>query len=201
MDTTDSPDGPFAVDGPASAGTRPLTPGAREWAPGATSGAKLAIGDREWLLPLAMTSPDFDRWRDEMIRQCAFRGSYSAELLREVGQLLLMVNYDLRADEAFFLVRLAELDPLRDALEECLLAYSGNRECGYHHWVRSSLIANGIAPEAVDDSDLPHVLTQLLETGRAMPPDRFMGVAIEGEKYRSIANMASPRPAPGAPAT
>lgn len=195
MDTTESPAEPFASDAPELDESRPLTPEARAWGPD-VDGAKLQIGDREWLRPLAMTSTDFDRWRNEMIRQCAFKGTYSADLLHEAGQLLLMVNYDLQADEAFFLVRAAGLDSLRDALEEALLAYSDNREVGYHHWMRSSLLANGLSPEAIDDSDLPHVLSQLLMTGRAVPPDKFLGVAIEGGQYRAIANMAVPATPP-----
>lgn len=194
MDTTSTPE-PFAPDAPELAETRPLTPEARAWEPGATVGAKLAIGDHTWLLPLAMTSADLDPFRNEMIRQCAFKGTYSADLLRDAGQLLLMMGYDLRANEAYYLIRSAPLDPLRDALEEALLAYSDNREVGYHDWVRSSLIANGIAPELVDDADLPHVLNQLLATGRAVPPDKFLGVAIEGAQFQAIKNMAVPAPA------
>lgn len=171
----------------------PLTPERRAYEE--IDGNPLRIGDHEWLLPLMMTSPNFDTYRDEMIRQCSYEGKYTAELLRAAGQILLMCNYDLDGDEAFWLIHSAPLDDLRDAVEECLIAYA-DRRCEYHDWVRSALLANGLVPDLIPEADLPHVLVQLIKTGRAIPPQDFLGVAIAGEQHRRIKSMASPTQSP-----
>ncbi len=177
---------------------RPLTPAARRLdfadAPG---GVPLEIAGEAWTLPLMLTHPGMDALRERVLVRGYLRESYPAELLEEVGAILLGSAYDLSGPEQWLLAASAKLDDLRDAVEECLLAQS-DRPRGYRDWVRSSLLANGLDPDAIADADLPHVLHQLVATNRAIPAHEFLDVALAGARRAALLSGVTVAKAPPA---
>jgi len=181
---------------------RPLTPGARRLdCVDYDSGVPLEIAGEEWRLPLILVDPGMDGVRDELLRLGHLRGSYPRELLETAGAILLGSHYDLSGAEQWLLAASAKLDDLRDAVEECLLAQAG-RPREYRDWVRSSLLANALDPGLIPDADLPHVLHQLVATGRAIPAHEFLDVARAGaQRAALLSGLTIRRAAPTPPAT
>lgn len=184
---------------PAPEDPRPLTPKARRLE--FTDGVPLAIAGEEWLLPLMLTAEGMDPVREEILAFGHMRGSYPAGVLQKAGEILLGSNYDLTGPEQWLLIAQVRLDDLRDVVEECLLAQAG-RPREYRDWVRSSLLANALDPDAIADADLPHVLHQLVSTGRAIPAHEFLDVAVQGAQRAELLRgakvvKAAPSPAAG----
>ena len=110
--------------------------------------------------------------------------------------LLLQANYRLEPDEAVAIILAADTKDLVEAVLASIFAHDRGDDATrtYTNWARSSLLANGIDPAKIPVADLPHVLRQLVATGRAMPRGEF----IASESFaRARADLLSGGPERG----
>ena len=124
----------------------------------------------------ALTRSDLDREIDRFHEQIILGNELLLVDIMGVARRLLLVNYELRDDEA---ADLLEVDPgeeaevlARSVLES--LFGPDQRARGYVDWVRASLLANGLAPTSIPASALHDVLSILMATNRTLPPAQFI---------------------------
>ena len=95
--------------------------------------------------------------------------------LWQVAKQLLAVNYDLTSDELGTLLSAAPGAESRALASGIIQALFGaiDEERSYTHWVRASLLANGLGCVEIPAEDLGNVLAVLVATNRTSPLSRF----------------------------
>lgn len=160
---------PDAAPTPASRARRPLrgTP------------AVLADG-RAWTLSDAALRPALDAVRDRLFDSAEMRGKVAEADVVDAAWLMLLDGYDLAGREIAGLLAGVPVPGLWRAVADAMfgpdaaaIRAAGRPALTYSNWARSALLANGLAPAAIGPRDRPFVLKQLVDTGRAVPLERW----------------------------
>lgn len=189
-----APDGGFEVldasDLVEPPAPRPLTPQTRAF--GEIEGVPMSIAGVEWLLAFGGARDEMSAIRERLDESAWLNDQYPREDLAVAAEILLRANYYLDVIEAIELVGQTEVKELSEAVEHALFAFVP-RDRTYDDWVVSSLLCNGLDPASITTRDLPHVLHQLVMTGRAIPAGDFITAAVEGRKLKGLRAMARGR--------
>lgn len=138
------------------------------------AGVAVVMGDgREWILTHALTCKSLDPIRDKLFDFSVMAGRVFAKDVEAGAWVLLRTGYQLTLDEGVRLIVGADLEALKEAVFACLIGPE-LESVGYSQWVRSALLANGLRADDIAVEDLPHVLSQLVETGRAARLETFV---------------------------
>lgn len=177
-----------------SGGMTELTePGRRK--PGAGGTPVILADGREWLLasptyracPGGLTHPPIDPALDRLFDCLVLHESLSLCDIWEIARALLSVNYDLSDEELNQLLSVAPGAESRRLAAAVLDATLGSERHArsYCHWVRASLLANGLGLTEISTSDLPNVLAILVATNRTVPASWFVDTCKEAHE-RSV---------------
>ena len=136
-------------------------------------GIPATLGDGQtWLLARLGLSKIMTQIRDEIYDHSLVRGKVDLSSLSAVLYLALAENYDLTDEEIKGLITSTKLGGLVDEITRAVVPLAEHRRT-FTAWARSALFANGIRPSDVPPADLPHVLQQLVATGRAVPHEKY----------------------------
>jgi hypothetical protein len=153
-------------------------------------GVEAVMGDgRTWILALLGLSPALDEVRDRMFEDLAMDGGATFADILMVCYCALQANYVLSDREAFALIAATPPESIVDEILECVIPSLFGGDRSYTHWARSALLKNGIAPESLPPSDMPHVLHHLVAAGQALPPSRFTVVGRHVALRSSLRQM------------
>lgn len=148
-------------------------------------GVTLSDG-KEWILPTAITAAALTEIRDRLYDEIAYSGSVPVLEIKAAAWILLRSHHGLSQEQAAELLALPETRELTQAVCQALIDGPPTRT--YTNWVRSALLANGLDPTRIPANDVPHVLAQLVATGRAAPADEFVtSAAYERKRARLLA--------------
>ena len=123
-----------------------------------------------------LTTPDVDVEMDRFYEQIVLGDDIPLADIMAVGRILLLANYHLTDDEVAELLEVgvgAEAEALAGAVLESLFG-PDQRVRGYVDWVRTSLLANGLAISQIPASAINDVLTILMATNRTVSPSQFV---------------------------
>ncbi len=160
-------------------------------------GTAVIMGDgREWVLANYVPSlaPVFDRIYDDNL----MRGKYRPEDIRLATSYLLRENYDLTPEAIATLVIGADNDRLVFAVEDALFGPEREHRT-WSDWAIGSMFANGIDPATVPPSRLGVVLEILVETGRTVPPGKFISAAEAASTFALARRQVKPAEGPQGP--
>jgi hypothetical protein len=151
----------------------PLTPEARRRGD-FPAGATVTLSDNlEWPIPLGSQARILDQLRDRMFDQQTMTGKVDIADVLEVAYTLFTAGYDIDGTELTMLLTGVDPSTLATAVLTAMCAGdSGHRT--YGDWVDSALLANGLDRKNIPAKMLPHVLRQLVRTGRAEEPAAFI---------------------------
>jgi hypothetical protein len=124
--------------------------------------------------------------RDRIFDVWALDGveSIPEDLIRLAALPLLLVHHpELSVPEAQRLIADTAADVLGLVVRTCLFG-PDYRPRTYSAWARSALLANGLSPR-MDALDRPAVLWQLVQTGRAVPPERAIDSLIASQEWET----------------
>ncbi len=162
-----------------------LCPERREYEGASGTPAVLSDG-QTWLLADGGLRNALDGLRDRIDDEARLRGDVSMLDVSEAAGTLLRANYRLSIDEAADLVFGApDGDALTAAVLAALFGPPAPRRT-YTNWATSALLANGIDPASIPGDLRPHVLAQLVRTGRAIPVDEFVDSAVAAPQLAAI---------------
>lgn len=152
-----------------------ITPDSRKI--GVPQGTAIKINDDEWLLANVGLARIFNEYRNRIYQDIRLSNSVDMQDIRICAWYMLTHNYRLTEEEAGLLIATVEDDELVDTVTKNLLChYAEDNELSYTNWARSALLANGLDPVKITATDLPLVLRQLTETGRAIRLEDFTAV-------------------------
>lgn len=146
-------------------------------------GVPIRAGGKTWLLAHIGLARVADPARNRMFEDMVISSDVGMRDVHELAWIALAANYKLEASETAAVLKAAALEPegkaeLIEAVRSVAIVHEYEEEDrSYSAWVRSSLAANGLDPARIDRRELPHVLRQLVGTGRAMPPAEFTRAA------------------------
>ncbi|MDQ3168428.1 MAG: hypothetical protein M3P94_07245 [Chloroflexota bacterium] len=146
--------------------TEPTSPVSQRRRTGTPVGPTVMIDGHEWHLFPAGLAPIVAAERDRLYDDWVVKQSVQMEDIRLVAYYALHTNYYLSEADVARLVWVANPDELVAATMESLFPTAYRRT--WSAWARSALLANGLKPESIAGEDLPHVLAQLVQTGRAV---------------------------------
>ena len=152
--------------------------------PGASgSPVKLADG-RPWLLAIptfrpdveGLTRPRVDQPLDRIFASAVLDEDLSLKDVWEAARSLLKHNYDISDEEIATLIGVFTEAEGRSLAKEILGILFGTerRERTFTHWVRASLIANGLTDAEISSEDLMDVLAVLVSTNRTISLTKFI---------------------------
>ena len=149
---------------------------------------KLADGG-SWLLaspvflPRAegLTRPMVDQPLDNLFERSIRGENLEITDLFSIAKSLLLANYELSNEEVETLLEVAPGLESRTFFEGLLSALFGVSRCGksYTHWIRASLLANGIGIQEIPAGDLLDVIAILVATNRTVPLSKFADACHE----------------------
>ena len=158
------------------------------------SGIPVVLGDgATWLLADGGLLNALDPIRDKIDDSARIGGQVEMADIGQAAWIMLAANYRLSGPEIGGLILGASQGGLAAAVMEALFGPEHPRRT-YTTWAASALIANGIDPDAVPEGLRPHVLAQLVGTGRAIPIERFVESAVAAPKlaaFRARAEQAA----------
>lgn len=160
--------------------------------PGAI-GVEVRLADgRDWLLAHAGLGTGVDPIRDRMFDNANQTGSYAIDDLQLVTAHLLWRNYDVRPEEAVALIHFVDPAKLVPAVEEALFG-SNEPSWTYSQWAAVSLAANGIDPTKCPPVLMPKVLSLLMQSRKAPPPQAVIQSARKAALRARLRSMVTPR--------
>jgi hypothetical protein len=159
---------------------------------------RLADGE-PWLLaePLfrptstGLTTPDVDEEIDRFHDQIILGENVSLADVLAVARTLLLANYELSNEEVADLIEVEdgpEAETLAKVVLESLFG-PDQRVRTYSHWVRASLLANGLALSEIPASAINDVLTILMATNRTVTPTRFVDACRAAQDRDSLESL------------
>lgn len=155
------------------------------------AGVPVVLGDgRTWLLAWAGVARVLDAARDRMDDAARLRGQVEMSDVYDVAHLLLRANYELSGAEAAGLLLEAGRDALATAAMAALFGEPKPRRT-FTKWMMSSLYAAGLDPERIPPEWIPHVLDQLVSTGRAVPVGDYIDSAVAAPKLAALRARAA----------
>jgi hypothetical protein len=167
--------------------------------PGA-SGIPVTLSDgAKWLFAspvfkasqAALTSPNIDKLLDRIFEKLVLEKSVPLVEVMSAAGLLLKANYHLADEELSDLLEAdigGESNQLVEAILEVLFG-PAQAPRSYSHWIRASLLSNGLGATTIDARELPHVLALLVSTGRSIPLSGFADActaAVENERLEAL---------------
>lgn len=159
--------------------------------------AVLADG-RTWLLHPCGLADLLAEERNRIYDESVLTGNVAMEDIYRAARVALHVNYRLTEAEDTWLVACvlpADLDDFLQAVGNALLPTTILRRT-FDDWAYSALYANGLEPSAIPESRLPHVLDQLVRTGRAVPQNKYIDSAVAASKIGNLRGLIAPAPKP-----
>jgi len=154
------------------------------------AGVPVVLGDgATWLLADGGLRNALDPIRDRMDDAARLSGQVDMTDVGEAAWLMLAGNYDLARDQLAALILGADHGALAKAVMEALFGPEAPRRT-YTAWAASALIASGIDPAAVPGDLRPHVLAQLVGTGRAIPLESYIESAAAAGRLAAIRSRA-----------
>jgi hypothetical protein len=142
-------------------------------------GIALEIEGREWTLARLGLARCVSAQRDRIYEDLRLHKEPDRSAVRLIAYYQLRANYELTDEQTVRLIQAANPDELATTTIEGVFVHAiGQEGQTYTGWARSALLANGLNPATIDAEDLPQVLRQLVETGRAMPRSKFTAVDL-----------------------
>jgi hypothetical protein len=137
-------------------------------AKGEPDGIPVVFGDGQtWMIPRFGLAKGLTSMRDEVFESLLIKRSISHADVRAAAYYGLAVNYDLSDTEIREIIQATDPGTIAEVICESLIPLEPARRT-FTAWARSALLANGLMPSEVPAEDLPHVLDQLVRTGRAV---------------------------------
>lgn len=167
---------------------RPLTPDHRaRFKP--LEGQPIQLGADTWLLAFGGLRESLRETRDALFDDWIYAGTVVIWEARAAAFRLLRMNYDLSEAEAVGLLISADTKELANAVVRAAIPFKIDRR-KFSDWAEGALWSNGINPDDVPPRTLPHVLAQLVATGRAVPVDEYTDAGLGAAKRSVLLGMA-----------
>ena len=152
-------------------------------------GEEVTLSDGQtWLLAPAGVAPILSELRDGLYDDSVLYQKVPYTAILQAAWVCLLANYNLTDAELSGL-----LTGLSDEQEQALATATMNAIFGsgqslrtYTDWAVSALYANGLNPANIPASTIPHVLNQLVRTGRAVPESDWVTAGIAAEQRKKL---------------
>lgn len=174
---------------------------------------------RIWILGRTSADPRLGWLRSRIYEYVSYQDKVLVEDVRLAALLSLLKNYRVSQEEADWLLRRTDTYAIDatvggrpvmpgevsrqidgkvgghmpvDCIIGATLPTQEPIEFEYEHWLRSTLILNGLDPRHVPKDDMPALLRHLILLGKAIPPEEFVASAIEGAKRKHARGLVKP---------
>jgi hypothetical protein len=152
-------------------------------------GVPLEVAGQTWLLAHGGLRLAMREGRDSLFDDWIYSSQVDVFDCRALAFRLLRINYDLAEAEGFDLVLSADPSALANAVVRAAIPLVAPRKT-FTDWAEGALWANGVDPDKVPPHALPHVLAQLIATGRAISFDDYIDSAVGAAKRAAFLGMA-----------
>lgn len=154
---------------------------------GPTPGPPIQAGDHVFhLAPLGLAR-SITEARDGLYDEIEISGKVAPKDIRAIAWMAITANYALTPEQTIAILEAVDARELMEAVVSTAFVHeSPDHTRTYTNWARSALIANGLDPATVSKDDMPHVLHQLVATGRAIAHQEFTAAAEHANVRREI---------------
>lgn len=149
----------------------------------------ILAGGETWLLAYDGLHPGLRSIRDALYDDALLASEVDVEDLRNAAYSLLLWNYDLTEGEAFGLILCTPTPDLVEGVMRAMCLPPTRKT--YSDWAESALRANGIDPASLPTPSIPHVLAQLVATGRAVDPAKYTDSGEAAARRNALLSFAA----------
>jgi hypothetical protein len=159
----------------------------------------LLADGRLWLLAIptfrprlaGLTMPLVDEPLDRIFESAVLGEALDLTDLWQVARELLTANYELTQEELAGLLSTtpgSEIRALATAIIQAIFGPDPGKK-SYTHWVRASLLANGLGDTDIPAHDLANVLAVLVATKRTIPLSQFADACRHADERARLESL------------